>query len=171
MKLRKTVATTALLSSMILLQACASSAVSDENRDTAGLYDGVWKASIQPRAGLMYIGNWTVHCDNPGFDTSVVVNNGKAFLGNPNSENFQSTNVSSRGYFSFEIPLENKARDSISSSSALADGRRKLFFRGTLGKQSPTGSYRVGVKQFGWQGCSSKVIYERMPIDPKDIKI
>ena len=81
------------------------------------------------------------------------------------------TNVSSRGYFMFEIPLEEKAQASGRSDQTLADGSRKVFFRGTLEEQKLTGNYMVGIKQFGWQGCSSKVVYERMPGDINGVKI
>lgn len=155
-------AAAAVISSVVLLQACATAVVSDENRDTTGLFDGTWKATVLKPAGLQYIGNWNVNCESSEYDIGMIVDQGQVFLGQPGDQNAISTNISTQGKFLFEIPLEDNASTSSSSDVTLANASRILFLRGNLGSKKPTGSHVVGVADLGWQGCYTKVVFEKM---------
>ena len=156
------VCASALFSSFLLLQACASAVVSDANRDTIGLYDGIWKATVLKPAALQYIGNWNVTCDAAEFDFRMRIDSGKVYIGTPGTNSTTSTNISKKGNFLFDIPLQEQATTSAQSSSTLADARRKIIFRGNLAKKKPTGSYTVGIADLGWQGCFTRVVFSQL---------
>ena len=160
-----------LLGSVLFIQGCASAVVSDSDRDTTGLYDGRWKANVQRPAALQTVQNWRLTCESDPFELDLVVNDGQVYISSPGSDHHSVTNIDSRGRFSLEYILAGKAQASASSSSALDNGTRKLLLRGSLGKSERSGSFKVGIQQFAWQGCRAKVVYEQVSDDLNEIEI
>jgi len=150
----------ALFTTVLLLQACAAAVVSDANKDTTGNYDGKWNATILKPAALQYVGNWTVPCEQSEFSIEMSVASGEVFINKFGSQETTSTYINSNGNFVFEIPMENEVSESAASSTSLADGRTKIFFRGNLGEKTPSGSFEVGIADLGWRGCYTKVVFE-----------
>jgi len=146
----------AAICTALTLQACGSAPVKDSDRDQSGAFDGKWQMSVDKFAGLQYIENWNFTCNNPAFSNDLIVASGKVIL-KPwrNSNKSYTTNVDGKGRFVFELPLKSKATASGASATTIANGTRKLIVSGNLRKSS--GSYMFGIKQFGWQGCRSKV--------------
>jgi len=145
----------------ILAQGCAStvlSPVSDSKRDATGAYDGKWKAVVTSTSSIQSVGNnWRVSCpDQTGqtFEPLTVVD------GVMSLSSTESANVSSSGKFRFEMPLKERAAASSTSDSALNSTGMKLILNGSL--EAGTGKLTVGVAQFGYRGCTSKIKYEKV---------
>jgi len=171
MKTQSRLAILGLSASILLLQGCASAVVSDSDRDTTGRYDGNWQATVLKGARVQYVENWQLSCDAREFDINIVVKDGVVNVLSPDGDQALKTNVNADGRFSLELPLESQARSSARSATTLANGTRKLFLRGNLASDSPRGRFKIGIKQFAWQGCTSKVVYEKLSDKPSGIDI
>lgn len=156
---KKHILVASLIGTTLLMQACASSVVSDSERDTSGKFDGQYTMEVSKMAGVQFVENWRFNCGGKAYTTWMNVKDGRAFFqpfapGKP----FES-NIDSNGRFRLEVPLENEATASGSSSSTIVDGRRKYILTGNL--EGGSGRMVFGVKQFAWQGCQTKVKYAK----------
>lgn len=146
---------------LVLLSGCAAKAVSDANRDTTGSFDGEWQVLGQKSPAIQHINNWQFHCNSEPFEFRIRVAKGKAYFGGVSGSGQKITNVGKDGEFTFIVPLDTKAKESGSSARSITNGNRRVFFKGNLSNNSLKGSYTVGVQQFAWQGCRSKVKFEK----------
>ncbi len=146
-----------------VLQGCASTVlkqVSESNRDETGQYDGNWKGTIKSTASKQSLGgNWTLTCgDRAGTNLGIIsVVDGVATIG---KRNISTAFVNQSGKFRFEIPIEEVAAASGTSDATISNGKMTILMYGSL--ESGTGKYTLGIAQFGNNGCSSKVVYERV---------
>lgn len=153
----------AVIITLLLIQGCATKSVADSNRDRSGAYDGQWQAKILKGPSTQYIQNWVVNCNRPAFDMDMSVSQGQVVVSAVGSEDSITTNIDSSGKFAFVIPLADKAQASGNSATVLTNGNRRLFLKGNLSESKQKGSFTMGIQQFGWQGCTSKVRFKRMP--------
>lgn len=153
-----------LLTLMILVQGCATKPVSDADRDTSRSYDGNWRVFAQKSPALQYIERWNFRCDPSPFEFTVRVTQGIAKFGGVGGSGAVEANVGKNGDFAFIIPLEGEIRAAPSStaSSVIVDGSRRVQFSGNLSPNNSKGSYTIGIKNFGWQGCRKKVVLKKL---------
>lgn len=156
----KIITTVSIVFAAMLTQGCAStvlSSVSESNRDVSGTYDGTWKAVVVSTSSIQSMGaNWRVTCsDRTGEEYGpLIVENGVLQFGSYDSEN-----VSSSGKFRLAVPLKERAAASNTSDSQLHNSGMKVILNGSLERES--GKLTFGFAQFGYQGCTSKVKYEK----------
>lgn len=162
MKLISRTASLGLCTAFLLLQACATKAVSDDDRDTSGSFDGFWRAQITKGPRVQYIQSWIANCSGSDFELGVRVKNGQAYLNGAGGETPVVTNIDRTGEFAFILPLEGKARSTGGGSGRTLDnGSTRLYLTGNLSENKLKGIYKIGVLQFAWQGCTDKVVYSK----------
>jgi len=152
---------TALLLS-IFLAGCAGSlggVVKEENRDTTGAFDGLWKVEVQKAAGLQYHGKWNMRCGDMRRTFNMRVVDGAATVSN--AKDAKKAYVSSKGAFKLIYPLTEDARASGNSSITMANGDRKLILSGKLTPDGgdSKGYITFGIAEVGYGGCTAKTIY------------
>lgn len=158
-KKKMNVATVILLSTVIAGCAGTLGSIKEENRDTTGTYDGIWKVDVQKAAGIQYVGKWNMHCGDMRQTFNIRVEDGTILFGN--AENRTKGYVSAKGAFKLSHPLASKASASGSSSTTMANGSRKLILSGKLvpDGENSKGFITYGIAEVGYGGCTAKTKY------------
>ena len=146
-----------------LVSACAgavSRQTSEQDRDTSGRFDGPWLVTVAKGAGVQYVHNWSVECDDMTNEFEIFIEDGTINL----KSDAASTRafVSTEGNFKLSLPLTGEASSSSRSDVTLANGDRKLILSGRLGGDKPVGIITYGIAELGWGGCTSKTSFSRI---------
>ncbi len=162
----KAVLVSAILSAT-LLTSCGAvpMQVKSEDRDVAGLYDGVWNVAIAKGRALQYVQNWQFTCGDMSSSFHIAVDDGTIEL--ESSKTTVTGYVSDKGRFKIYLPIEGDASASGRSDSSINNGERKVVLRGRLGEENGVGYITYGIAEFGYAGCTSKARFKR--VDPKTL--
>ncbi len=140
-----------------LLGGCAGTVVSpvkEQDKSTSGEFDGVWKVEVAKGAGTQYVDKWTLTCGDMSRVFELVVRDGVINIAS--GQNKQTAYVSKTGKFKVILPIAGETKESVSSSTSVANGRMQLILRGQLAEQNAVGFFTVGVAEFGYGGCTAK---------------
>jgi len=150
------------LSCSIVLSGCGTiKAVSHDDRDTSGKFDGHWLGTFKRTPGVQYpVGGWELNCYN--YEGGVVgLYIEKGIINVVNNDRTYSAFINEDGQFRIELPTEEVMTESIASDFALDQGQVTLILSGKLGKAQPTARFVVGVKEFDNDGCTTHLKLER----------
>ena len=158
-KTKMEIAALILLSAVITGCAGTLGSIKEENRDTTGIYDGIWKVDVLKAAGIQYVGKWNMHCGDMRTSFNLRVDDGTILFGN--AENTTKAYVSAEGAFKLTHPLSGKASASGASSITMANGSRKLILTGRLVPDggNSKGFITYGIAEVGYGGCTAKTKY------------
>lgn len=145
-----------------LLTACAGGVIkptSEIDKDTTGQFDGLWAVTVSKGASLQYIQNWQFDCGDMSHQFEMTVVDGAINVESDSSE--ATAYVAANGSFKLQLPLDDVAEASGISDVPIANGKQQLILVGTLGDRDSTGYLTLGVAEFGYAGCTSKVNFTR----------
>jgi len=145
-----------------ILSACGKTMikpVEEGSRDQSGKYNGNWIGKTTITNSSQRHGNWLLNCKEPNSEFFLEITDGKVTLAN--LDNSPETYIDSEGKFRFVIDTNRNMQASISSEASVDNGNIKVFLDGRLNDEHPTGQFVLGVAQFGYNGCLSKVSYAR----------
>jgi len=149
-----------IFSVLTILSACSSNivrTVDESSRDLSGKYNGSWIGKAIITNSTQRYGDWVLRCKDPESKFVLNVEDGRVTLGH--HENAPVTYIDNKGRFKFTIKTNKSMQASIGSEASLDNGNIKIVLDGKLGEQDPNGMYVLGVAQFGYNGCMSKVSY------------
>lgn len=152
------VGVTMLFGAFITLTACTDTVrqpLTESERDIRGVYDGRWIAHVSKPAKTQHVAQWVFTCPGEAYDLPFIVRGGRLQLADG------ETWVNRDGKFRLEVPSDRKLKESAGSGDSISRGQVTIILQGSLAGNSPSGYITAGVEQFGNNGCSSKVRYER----------
>lgn len=132
-----------------------------EERDYSGRYDGLWGVEIHRSPGVQYLQNWQMSCANLEDETNLLIKNGKIMSVGGQDTSQTNTYISLNGKFRYIQPSSQTLRESGGSDATLDNGAVKIIFNGKLNQGKGKGFLTIGVAQFGYDGCKSKVTFTR----------
>lgn len=142
---------------ILLLNACSTAAVNPEDRDRSGTFDGEWLGEVaKPRARIVTLpGNWRMNCEWEPFEIYIVIDDGLVQLGRLESK----AAISSKGTFRYDL-----TSGEAGMQGGVMSGNSKFVeqFSGDLSGESPDGKYRQYIDSLGGEGCTAKIVYQRL---------
>lgn len=150
-----------LIFGAVFLTSCVSnisSQVKESDKDTTGAFDGTWIANVQKSPARQPMpGNWIANCDGSEWNFRLFIADGVAQsnITGPDASTF----VSSSGDFRFDIPQESEAKARGGSEGTLARTEQTMVIYGNL--KNAKGRYTFAVAQFGNNGCTAVIEFEK----------
>ncbi len=148
-----------LLVIFVLIQGCSAGpirAISADKKDSTGIYDGRWLATVTYTPPTKYWHQGTLRCgDRTGHDYPLIVEDGQ--IGFSFDENV--VYIDSDGSFRISVPGGKVIKFNFSGSRA-GDDRSTMIMTGSL--KSKKGSVFWAIPALGGNGCSSKLSFEKL---------
>jgi len=142
----------------VLFTGCAAKAVSEDDRNKDGSYDGRWLGTIKRTPNAVLIEQWKITCGNMAGELYVDVKNGEAKLDWNSLKH--STFVSEKGRFKFVVPYMEKLDNNPNNVGTLNHGIN-VILEGSLATRKLAGKLTMAYEDFANQGCTSKVVFEK----------
>jgi len=138
-----------------VMMGCASTSVSEKDRDTSGTFNGIWKVDVAKGSAIQYIQRWQMSCGDLEHTFYIEVKDGVVNLAGQQVE--EKTFISADGQFKMVVPVKSMATSNVNSGSTFTDGSMRIILAGTLSDNSKKAKGRMtyGIADFGYDGCKS----------------